>query len=178
MEAVQGARTSVETRIDSVITEVSLLRTDLWNISTRVKEVEDSTASLQGDTKALKTQVGELQALTNKLQAQSEDHKGQSRRNNISIVGVLESAEGLAVDLFVKDLILKELQPRGQFFLVEHTHRVPGAAPSPGTPPQPVIARIFNFQDCDVILQIARSAPPVQYEKHNYNLFSRTSRYM
>ncbi|KAJ1187958.1 hypothetical protein NDU88_004723 [Pleurodeles waltl] len=92
---------------------------DLRNINICVKEVEDSTASNQGDSKVLKTQVGELQALTTNLQALLEDHEGRSRRNNILILGVPKLTEGHAVDLFVKDLILKELQWSGLIMFVE-----------------------------------------------------------
>ncbi|KAJ1193954.1 hypothetical protein NDU88_003249 [Pleurodeles waltl] len=109
MEAIQGVRTSLETRHDSVTTEVSLLRADMWNMATQVKELEESTASLQGVMKTLKIQVDEMQVLTNNLQARLEDYEGRLRKNNILIIGVPECAEGHAVDLFVENLIFKEL---------------------------------------------------------------------
>ncbi|KAJ1159711.1 hypothetical protein NDU88_000216 [Pleurodeles waltl] len=77
--AIQGVRTSLETRIDLVSTEVSLLRTDLRNMATQVKDVEESAAALQGDTKTLQTQVEKLQALATILQARLEDYEGRSQ---------------------------------------------------------------------------------------------------
>ncbi|KAJ1105891.1 hypothetical protein NDU88_003295 [Pleurodeles waltl] len=59
-EAIQGIHTSLEIRIDSVSTEVSLLRTGLRNMATRVKDMEGSATALRGHTKTLQTQVGEL----------------------------------------------------------------------------------------------------------------------
>ncbi|KAJ1153585.1 hypothetical protein NDU88_006344 [Pleurodeles waltl] len=73
--AIQELHTSQETGIDSVTTEVSLMRTDLRNMAMRVKDVEDCTASLWGDTKLLQIQVGELQALATTLQIWVEDMK-------------------------------------------------------------------------------------------------------
>ncbi|KAJ1216605.1 hypothetical protein NDU88_004206 [Pleurodeles waltl] len=57
MEAIKGIRTSLESQIDSVMTEVDLLRVDLRNMGSRVKEVADAAASLREDAASLKTQA-------------------------------------------------------------------------------------------------------------------------
>ncbi|KAJ1089003.1 hypothetical protein NDU88_002157 [Pleurodeles waltl] len=46
MEAIKGVRTSLESRIDSVIMEVDFLRADLHNMGTQVKEIENSEKTL------------------------------------------------------------------------------------------------------------------------------------
>ncbi|KAJ1151294.1 hypothetical protein NDU88_004077 [Pleurodeles waltl] len=53
MTAVQG--TYLETKTDSITTEVMLARANLRNLGDHKKEVEDSTVALKGEKMALKT---------------------------------------------------------------------------------------------------------------------------
>ncbi|KAJ1159921.1 hypothetical protein NDU88_000425 [Pleurodeles waltl] len=92
METIKGVRTSQESQIDSVTTEVGLLRADLRNMGSRMQEIEDSTSALREDNASLKTQVIELQVCTTIMQTRLEGYGGRSRRNNIRIVGVPERA--------------------------------------------------------------------------------------
>ncbi|KAJ1124708.1 hypothetical protein NDU88_003157 [Pleurodeles waltl] len=55
----------------------------------------------------------ELRITADVLGANPEYFQGRSRRNNISVVGVPKKTEETAVELFVRDLILKVLQPWG-----------------------------------------------------------------
>lgn len=162
MAALHGIKTDLAGIIDAVITEVLLLRMDLRNMRERVSEVEGTTAELVEDTKILQKQIKESTQTTREL----EDQEGCSCRNSIHIIGVPERAKGQTLDLFVEDIITKTLQPRGlsKKNSVEHAHRIPGTRLRPGAPPLPIIARLFNYRDRDVILQSTRSAPPLKFE--------------
>lgn len=138
-----------------------------------LKQVELTTASLVEDTSQLQADIKELRAFHKFAESKLDDYEGRMRRNNIRILAVLERSEGQATDLFVEDLILNHLQPKGlgKLFVVERAHRVPGGRPKPGDPPRPILARILNFRDRDVILQHARTRPPLAYENANITFF-------
>ncbi|KAJ1185308.1 hypothetical protein NDU88_002102 [Pleurodeles waltl] len=78
------------------------------------------------------------------------------RTEQLRIVGVPEKTEGPAVAIFVEDLILQQLQPRGLLnnVSVEHAHHTLGAPRKPGEPQRPIIACIFNYCDQDPTLQL------------------------
>lgn len=114
---------------------MSLIQADLRNMGSRLQAVEGTTVTLAQDTKALQERVVELQTVTANLEAKLDDFEERSRRNNVQILGVPERAEGPSADLFVEDLILKQLQPRclSNMCTVEKAHRVPcGEAASMG----------------------------------------------
>ena len=139
----------------------------------KVKENTKDIKALKTDSSTFKKQIYDLQSYTSEIAAKLEDLEGRSRRNNIRIIGVPEKAEGLATDLFVEKLIVEGLHPRGlsKIFSNERAHRVPGVPPKPGTPPRTIIAKLFNFRDRDVILQVARSAPPVKIDNAQVRFF-------
>ena len=173
MVAIQGVKGTLEVKIDSISSEVTLLRTDLCNMNDKVKENKREIKILKNDTTSLKKQIQKLQVGTSEMAAKLEDLEGRSRRNNIRIVGVPEKTEGQATDLFVEKLITENLQPRGlsKFFSVERAHRIPGVPPRPGGPPRTIIAKFFNFRDRDAILQVARNAPPVKRDNATIRFF-------
>lgn len=163
---VMSALQQVQISIATVSTDITLLRADVSKINTRIKEVEIKTAALTTDTATLQQQVRDLESAQKLMAAKLDDQEGRSRRNNIRLVGVPENIKGPALDLFVEDLITNQLQPRGlsKFFSVERAHQVPGGRPRPGATPRPILARLFNYKDRDLILQVARVAPPIKVE--------------
>lgn len=170
---VMATLQQVQASIGTISTDISLIRADFAKLSGRLLEVETTTQELKADTTQLQRQVRQLEADNKQILAKLEDQEGRSRRNNVRIIGVPESAGGPALDLFVEDLIKNQLQPRGlsKFFSVERAHRVPGGKPKPGVRPRPILARIFNFRDRDVILQAARVAPPIQIDNQVITLY-------
>ncbi|KAJ1160487.1 hypothetical protein NDU88_000989 [Pleurodeles waltl] len=90
MAAIQGVQTSLEGRIDSVTTEMTLIDADLLNIRVRVKEAKDYTPSLQASTEALMAQINDLRATTKAMEARLEEYENLLWRNNLCIIGVPE----------------------------------------------------------------------------------------
>lgn len=114
-----------------------------------------------------------MQTANEQFARRLEDSESRARRNNIRIIGIPEKSEETATDLFVEDLLLNHLAPKGlsKFFTVERAHRVPGGRPKPGAPPSPIIARIFNFRDRDAILQASRVGGPVKFENTTVSFY-------
>ena len=173
MTAIQGIQVTLEGKMDSISTEVNLLRADFGKMKERIKDNQGAVTMLQSENKDLKSQVMELQKTTDKIVDKLDEYEGRMRRNNIRITGVPEKMEGPTVDLFVEELVSKRLKARGlsKYFSVERAHRVPGGRPRPGAPPRTIIARIFNFRDRDVILQEARKNPPVRIDNATISFF-------
>ncbi|KAJ1149962.1 hypothetical protein NDU88_002760 [Pleurodeles waltl] len=109
MAAIQGAPGALESKINSVVTEVALKTADFQNLGARVKEAEGSLKEIKDDSATLKAQVLELKATTASLEAEVEELKGHSHSNNTRITGVPKKTEGPAVNFFVEDLTLKHL---------------------------------------------------------------------
>ena len=121
MAAIQDIRGTIEIKIDSIATEMNLLRADFQKTNDKVTEHKSAIESLQTENRALRKQVIELHRNTKIHKTKLDDLEGRSRQNNIRITGIPEKAEGAAVDLFVEDLILKGLRPHGlsDYFSVE-----------------------------------------------------------
>ncbi|KAJ1143885.1 hypothetical protein NDU88_010187 [Pleurodeles waltl] len=76
MEAMHGVCASLEIKIDSVSTEVMLVRADLCHMGAKRTEVEDSITILKANNVTLKTQVSELCAFTKALEDRAADFEG------------------------------------------------------------------------------------------------------
>lgn len=173
MEAMSGVRTSLEQRMDTISTDIMLIKADMGKNREKVQQLEVTTSSLVADTTELQRSVRVLEDFRTFAEAKLDDYEGRNRRNNVRILGVPEKFEGQSTDLFVEELITKHLQPKGlsKFFVVERAHRVPGGRPRTGTAPRPIVARLLNYRDRDVILQHARVAPPLKLDNSTVTFF-------
>lgn len=162
MDAITGMCTALENTMDS--TEVKLIRANLQKMSEKVKTMETVTTDLCQDSKTMQQQIKDLQAVSKAMESKLDDYEGRSRQNNLRILGVPERAEGPTPDLFVEGLITNHLQPKNvsNFFSVERAQHVPGGRPKPGAAPRPLLARLFNYRDRDMVLQTTRTAPPIK----------------
>lgn len=170
---IMGLLQQMQSSMGAIATDINLIRADMAKFTERIKAVETTTELLTTDTKALKQQVLLLETETQILKSKLDEQEGRSRRNNIRLIGVPEKVGGQALDLFVEELVTKRLQPRGlsKFFSIERAHRVPGGPAKPGANPRPVLARLFNFRDRDVILQEARVAPPIRIDNSTITIY-------
>ena len=173
MAALQGIQGTMDNKMDKITSEVSLLRADFRKMNDTIKDNKEAISSLQSENKALKGQVQKLTEFAHMAADKLEDIEGRSRRNNVRIIGIPEKLEGPSVELYVENLILEELKPKGlsKHFTIERAHRIPGGKPKPGTPPRTIIARVFNYRDRDTILQEARKAKPVRIENNEVGFF-------
>lgn len=133
LDAITSIRTSLESRIDTVAIEVTLIRENMKKITDRMSAVEHTTTDLSEETSQLKQQITQLRSTQEAMSQQLDDYEGRMRRNNVRIIGVPERVEGQAADLFVEELILKHLCPKGlsKYFSIERAHRCRAAVRSP-----------------------------------------------
>ncbi|KAJ1113585.1 hypothetical protein NDU88_001827 [Pleurodeles waltl] len=103
------------------------------------------------------------------LQAHAEDLKVQSRRNNLRIVGVIESTRIDNMERFVEQL-LQDLLGRDSFlFMAEQVHRLLAPQQLPGAPPKPIL--LLNFRDMDAALQRAQELKELKYAGTTMSLY-------
>lgn len=48
-------------------------------------------------------------------------------------------------------------------YVVERAHRIPTRPLPPGNPPRPILARLLNYRDREIILKLAREKKNIQY---------------
>lgn len=173
MNAIHALGTTLESKIDKVSIEMTLLRADLNKTSEKATHNATSITELLTVTKALEERIHQLTHQQRQTAARLEDQEGRARRNNIRVVGVPEKMEGPSTDLFLEDLILNHLKPKrlSKFFTIERAHRAPGPLPRPGAAPRTIIARILNYRDRDAILQAAHIHGDLHIDNTHIRLF-------
>ncbi|KAJ1203953.1 hypothetical protein NDU88_007734 [Pleurodeles waltl] len=62
-------------------------------------------------------------------------------------------------------------RPLTPFFALERAHRVLTRRSEPGRPPQPIVAKLIHYRDCDLLLQIACEKGPFQVEGSHATFF-------
>ncbi|KAJ1109245.1 hypothetical protein NDU88_006608 [Pleurodeles waltl] len=164
MAAIWDLKNSLEPKLDAVTVDVNLLRANLQKMSKKVSSAELCINLLQSMSKNVEEQVQYLTKHHTLMAARLEDQEDRARRNNIRVVGVHEGAEGLSVDFFLEDLIVKTLRPNRllKFFTIEQRHRA--LILKPRVPQRTFISRVFSYRDRDTILQAARSHSNMSYE--------------
>lgn len=82
-------------------------------------------------------------------------------------MGLPEKAEGQNLGDFVESW-LKNTFPEANFssaFAVERAHRVPAKPPVPGAAPRPLLARMMNCKDGDLVLHKTRQKGQIRFDK-------------
>lgn len=143
---------SLEAKFDSIQAAVNDHDQKIESLETNAN-VQDERIS------ALEASCAVLSATNAKLSVKVSDLESRSLRNNIRIVGLLESIEGphpttffgkMLVEVFGKEVLTSIPE-------CDRAHQVPGAKPSAGHRPRPVIIRLYKFQLKNLIIREARS---------------------
>ena len=93
MAAIQDVKGLLETKIDTTVVNVNLIKADLRKMNARVHDAEEAILYLTSKNKELTQQVQQLQNHTEAMAAWIEEQEVHSRRNNMRIIGVLERME-------------------------------------------------------------------------------------
>ncbi|KAJ1124399.1 hypothetical protein NDU88_002860 [Pleurodeles waltl] len=124
--------------------------------------MSETTPQVKALTQKLALMNNEMRTLATKV----EDAESQSRRHNIRLVGVPEKTEGPSLELYIEawmsDVVMGGTPTK--FFLVERAHRIPAY-------PKPIIVRLMNFRDRDVILQETQKRAPWDIEGKAINIY-------
>lgn len=142
-------------------------RTQKWGeVEQRVSATENGLSEVAGKT----LNMEKVLAL---IQAKNEDLEARSRCNNIRITGLPESTNTGRMETFIETLIKDIFGPENlsSMFIVERAHRSLAVRPVPGAPLRPIIARILNYRDRDVILRLARGKGTVDHQGKTLSFF-------
>ena len=171
--ANKDSREALEAQIGAVQLETCLLRSDQTKLAERITETESCLSSLHPTVLDAQNQIRDLKAEVQRLQDRAEDAEGRSRRNNVPFLGFSEKSEGPNTELFLEDWLIKEVFQGKvpKLSSVERAHRIPGKPPVQGAPPRPLIARLLNFRDRDLILQLFRTKGTMTYEGHTISAY-------
>lgn len=146
LEAIEGCKAVLMVRNDHLTSECTLIRHDLT-----------------------KSEVG----LLKRRIASDQWRINRQRRNNISVEGLPEGAEGLhpavfAESLFKKMLNLPDMPPN---YIFERAYSIPTGKRPASTLPRLFLVHFLNFRDRDMILAKARKHPELPYENNRVRLF-------
>ncbi|KAJ1101676.1 hypothetical protein NDU88_006741 [Pleurodeles waltl] len=106
LQAILNTKTSLETRIATIATDVTLLQADHRKLTDHVEETESSLAALRPTVQDLHFQLKQMQLDLTTLHTRAEDAEGRSRRNNIRLVGFPEQVESPNTELFVEQWLI------------------------------------------------------------------------
>ncbi|KAJ1188479.1 hypothetical protein NDU88_005240 [Pleurodeles waltl] len=154
LQAVLDTKLALEVKIDSVVQEVNLLQVDHHKLADSVARNEPCLTTVQPALRDLQTQVMQLTTPVSSLQRRAEDVEGRLRRNTICFLGFLKCAEApsaeLCLELWLITTVLGNKLP--PFFSIKRAHQILHRPLPPGDQPRPLIARLFNFRDRDLVL--------------------------
>ena len=178
LSAIRESREAVERKVEEVRVDVSLLRHDLRGVAERVTEAESRISTAEDEIVTLRSQVNQLLKSSAILEDRAEDAENRSRRNNLRLVGIPEGVDTQDLAQLIEDWFLSWVtgEALSKNFVVERAHRSLMARPPPGAPPRPIITRILNFRDRDMILRAARSSQDLQFQNSRIMIFPDYSR--
>ena len=164
---------AIDARFDTVTTRLDQMCVRLDKQDTRMHEAENRIPTLEDTSASQAKRIERLEIRLKSIAVRSEDLEARSRRNNIRILGIAESAATGRLDVFVETL-LSDLMQRDSFspsFLVERAHRSLGPRPPPGAPARPIIACLLNFRDRDTILCKARELGQLNHQGASLSIY-------
>ena len=93
MQAITASREALETKIDTLATDMGILRDDHRRLSERVTTVEREMTEVPSSLLSMKERLDGMEAKVNTLEIRAEGAENRSRRNNIWVIGVPEGTE-------------------------------------------------------------------------------------
>lgn len=138
-----------------------------WQKQRRISTIEDDFSSFPGWVVSPEKQIS--------FWFQKADNlENRLRRINLRIVGLPEKAEGQNPGDFV-EAWLKSTFPEANFsavFAVERACRVSAKPPIPGSPLRPLLARMLNCKDRDLVLCKARQKGKILFKNVQILIFT------
>lgn len=141
----------LEERLDRIQTTVTVHSGKLDDLKSNANRQDERLL-------AMETTCAKLTASNDKLAAKVIDLESRSRRNNIRVLGLPESIEGLQPTTFFSKMLAEifgdilDSSPE-----CDRAHRSLSQKLEPGQRPRPVIIRLHKFQAKEKIIRKARS---------------------
>lgn len=144
--------------MDSVKTQVSAHEHRLDALENKQSDCHE----FQVETKS---QISQMDRLLQVIRAKNEDLEARSMHNNLRITGVPESTAITKMEVYVTELLKSLFSSHlTSGFAVECAHRTLVPHPPPGATPRPILARILNYQDRDMVFHQARVRGSTTYQ--------------
>ncbi|KAJ1098249.1 hypothetical protein NDU88_003365 [Pleurodeles waltl] len=136
LREIHDLRTAIEHRIDTIATDLSILRDDYRKLADRVLAAEGTLADVAPQHTWNTKAILDLQWHIQKLHNHAEDVESRTWRNNIRIMGLPEGEEGINPIQFIKKWFQMAVAPQdlSTVFVVERAHRVPPCCLPSGVP--------------------------------------------
>ncbi|KAJ1143241.1 hypothetical protein NDU88_009552 [Pleurodeles waltl] len=127
LAAIERFCISLELKIDTVVTDLTLLYDDHQKRSDKVRCAEQAVANLQLQTSDLQSHLATLQEKVGSLEERKENAERRSKGNKIRVVGHPEGVQGSKGETYIDTWKLNfvPVELLSPFFSVEHTHRSP-----------------------------------------------------
>ncbi|KAJ1181547.1 hypothetical protein NDU88_006753 [Pleurodeles waltl] len=93
LQAVLDTRTSLEGKIDTLVAEVNILRTEHRKLADRVTTAETTLETAQPDIEEIKLRLQQQESEIQRLHKRADEAEGRSRRNNVRFLGFPEKIE-------------------------------------------------------------------------------------
>ena len=154
LQAITTSREVLETKIDTLATDMGLLRDNHRRLAERVTTNEREMSEVSPMLTSMRSRMEEMEGKVKSLEIRAEEAENRSRRNNIRLIGVPEKTENGNVVDFLETWLREQIAPEGlsPHYALERAHRVPVRPPMAGAPPRPIIARLLHYRDRDHIL--------------------------
>uniref|UniRef100_A0A803K9Z1 L1 transposable element RRM domain-containing protein n=1 Tax=Xenopus tropicalis TaxID=8364 RepID=A0A803K9Z1_XENTR len=146
------------------------LTTEITSLGTRVRDLEKRLDDITDYTHQVDKDITTLYAQIEQIQYAQEDAENRSRRNNIRLHGIPETAtdlEPLLTDMFQG--LLPDTPP--ERLEMDRAHRALRPKPSPEERPRDVIVRMHFYRVKAAILEAVRPTGEVEIEGHKIALY-------
>lgn len=171
-EMRQGFATVVD-KVDRMSSRMDAIAHKLDGQEDCIKEAERHISESDDVTATRTVQLTRMDKLLPVIAAKNEDLEARSRRNNIRVIGLPESTNTGRMEDYIEKLLLESIgkDAFSSQFIVERAHRTLGPRPVPGSPPQPIIARLLHYRDRDVALRAARNKQKLTYDGNTFSIY-------
>ena len=163
LQGISSSMRGLKSGMDAVQTAVEKLESQVTEAENRVSALEDQDQSLSVAVETATKTIAQLQEKVTYL----ED---AGRRNNVRIVGVVESAEGGDVQRFMRTFLEEALDiEMGPDFEIKRVHKVGQR----GNRDRHILVRFLRFGAREAVLRSAREKERVEWRGKRVS-FSRT----
>ncbi|KAJ1154894.1 hypothetical protein NDU88_007637 [Pleurodeles waltl] len=132
----------------------------------RLDNVEHRVSETEAEQAAVSTAHEKMDNLLLTLQAKIEDLEACSWRNNLRIVGTVETTNNDNAEFYIERLLINLLRHDSflEIFVGEGAHHSLAPRLVPGTSHHPVMAKLLNYRDPNAALRKACDLKILQHE--------------
>lgn len=171
MPTKQDFRMLIQEVRDTSRTEISMLRTDLHQLSTKVASLEEETCDTKIELSQIHDRLTSQASTLRNFQRHLEDLDNRGRRNNIRVRGLPEATQEEDLNVTLQAIFNSILgRPEHQRVKLDRAHRALRHC-GPGSRPRDVICRMHNYTLKEDIMRKARNMHAIDFDGASIQLF-------